>query len=213
MTATILANAQPLALPEPNKQGGMPLAEALQARRSVREFDATREITPQQLSDLLWSACGVNRPYEEKRTNPTAMNSQEIDVYVFKADGVYYYDFRHHEIAKVADGDHRSLVAGNDDFSQPFVLDAPVSLVMIADLTRFERESPMNPKMAAMDAGIVSQNINLFCAANGLATVPRVTMDGAGITALLNLPATSVPLINNPVGYEKPADAPAPNAE
>ena len=195
--------AQGNQLPQPMNNGGMALSEALDQRHSVREFARGRDVSLQTLSNLLWSAAGINRPETGMRTNPTAMNSQEIDLYVFSCDGVYLYNYKDNRLDKKADGDHRALVAGTKEFSQDFVLDAPFSVVMIADLTRFEHKADRNLSMAMIDGGIVSQNINLFCTANGLATVPRVTMDSDGIRALLALPETSVPVINNPVGYAK----------
>ena len=200
---TTTATAQNIALPTPQTTGGLSLAEALAHRHSTREFDASRTLTPQQLSDLLWSAAGINRPEDGKRTNPTALNSQEIDLYVFDSNGVYLYDPKANSLElKVAD-DHRALVAGNKAFSQEFVLEAPLSVVMIADLGRFERQDPRIAMMAAMDAGIVSENICLFCSANGLATVPRATMDGAAIISLLGLTDSHLPLLNNPVGFAR----------
>lgn len=196
--------AQTIELPAPDTRGGKSLAEAIAQRHSTREFDPKREISGQQMSDLLWSAAGVNRPESGMRSNPTAMNTQEIDLYVFTADGVYLYNALANTLEKRADGDHRALVAGNSKFTQDFVLDAPISVVMVADLGRFETPSDFNHTMAAIDAGIVSENICLYCSAAGLATVPRVTMDAEGIKKLLKLSDAHVPFINNPVGYAKP---------
>lgn len=190
-------------LPAPVRTGGMALSEALSQRHSVREFDSTRTLTPQQLSDLLWSAAGISREADGKRTNPTALNTQEIDLYVFTPEGVYLYDFKANALVQKAAGDHRALVAGTKAFAQDFVMDAPVSVVMVADLSRFERMDARVPMMAMADAGFVSQNICLYCAANGLATVPRATMDADGIRALLGLSEQCIPALNNPVGYAK----------
>ena len=200
---TMNMTAQTIKLPEPVKTGGMPLSEAIANRHSVREYDTEKTLDRQQLSDMLWSAVGINRPESGMRSNPTAMNSQEIDVYVFDKEGVYLYDPKANELVKKADGDHRALVAGTAAFSQDFVLDAPVSLVMIADLGRFENKGPAINLCAALDAGIVSENVNLFCSANGLATVPRLTMDAEGIKKLLGMSDNHLPLINNPVGFAK----------
>lgn len=187
-------------LPAPSQSGGATLTEALATRRSCRQFDPSRPLTAQQLSDLLWAACGVNRPDEGKRTNPTALNKQEISVYVFSADGVTLYDPFANTLRPIADGDHRQLVAGQ----QSFVTNAPVSLVLVADVALFgDPANPHSSTMAAVDAGIVCENINLFCAANGLATVPRASMDTKAISLLLNLTPAQLPLMNNPVGYAR----------
>ena len=170
---------------------------------TVMAGDIRLRAPPPLPSNLLWSAAGINRPEEGKRTNPTALNTQEIDIYVFTPEGVYLYDFKDNSLRIKAEGDHRALGAGTKAFSQDFVLEAPVSLVLVANVGKFERKNDFNPMMAMADAGIVSQNINLFCAANGLATVPRASMDGDGIRALLNLDASFLPALNNPVGYAK----------
>ena len=204
MTTTLNTQAQTtIELPAPLTSGGMSLAEALSQRHSTREFDPAKELTSRQISDLLWSAAGINRPESGMRTNPTALNTQEIDLYLFDKDGVYLYDPKANTLVRKAEGDHRALVAGTKAFSQDFVLDAPVSVVLIADLGRFERKGDFNAMMAAMDAGIVSENICLYCSAAGLATVPRATMDKGGINKLLGLSDEHVPMLNNPVGYAK----------
>lgn len=206
------AGAQTLTLPAPSTTGGTPLSEALANRKSTREFDSSRGLSKQTLSDLLWSAAGINRPADGKRTNPTAINAQEIDLYLFTADGVYLYDHKANALVEKAKGDHRALIAGTPERKQTFVTDAPVSILIVAELSRFKGYTgtptgecyDRTALMGAADAGIVSQNINLYCAANGLATVTRATMDTPALIRLLSLPSTALPLLNNPVGYPRP---------
>jgi len=190
-------NAQDISLPAPVKDGGLSVNQSLAERRSVRNFDPGRGLSLQTVSGLLWAACGINREDKGLRTNPTARNFQEIDAYWFDAVGVYYYDHKNNVLVEKVKGDHRGLVAGTSEFRQDFVLDAPASIVLVADTT--------GPGVTAalIDAGIACENINIFCAGNGLATVPRMTMDVSGIRELLSLPDTSMPVLNNPVGYEK----------
>lgn len=191
-------------LPQPqHSDNGMSLDEALRLRRSDRDFDPARDLSAQQLSDLLWAAVGVNRPDEDKLTSPTALNKQEISVYVFSKSDVSLYDARKNSLTKVADGDHRMLTATRGGFVQDFVADAPVVLVIVADVAKFEAPADMAALMGAVDAGIVSQNINLFCAAAGLATVTRATMDAQAISSLLGLAPGRIPVLNNPVGYRR----------
>ncbi len=201
----ITATSAQTALPAPtHTPDGMSLDAALQQRRSIREFDPTRTLDLQTLSNLLWSAAGINRPDAGLRTNPTALNSQEIDLYVFCDKGVALYDYANNALVTVAEGDHRALVAGTAGaFIQDFVLDAPISIVMVINLNKFTIPADMGLKYGLIDAGIVSQNINLYCTANGLATVPRATMDSDGIRRLLGLDETHVPAMNNPIGYAK----------
>ena len=193
-------NAQELKevkLNAPDKDRGTSVMKALSDRHSAREW-ATKELSMQDLSDLLWAANGVNRP-DGKRTAPSALNKQDIDIYIIMKDGAYLYDAKNHSLKPVAKGDHRAAVAGGQDF----VKTAPVSLVLISDLSRFGGMTDQNKLMGAVDAGIVCQNINLFCAAAGLSTVPRATMDKAALKSILKLSENQLPIMNNPVGYPK----------
>ena len=189
---------QEIKLNEPNRTRGSVVMKAFADRQSVREYD-TKALSLQDLSDLLWAANGVNRP-DGRRTAPTASNRQEIDVYAIFAEGAYFYDAQAHSLKPVAKGDYRGLVA----MSQEFAKTAPVSLVIVMNLEKMGDPAAEQTKlMASVDAGIVCQNINLFCAAVGLSTVPRATMDRAELQKVLKLSATQMPIMNNPVGYKK----------
>ncbi|MCM1021560.1 MAG: SagB/ThcOx family dehydrogenase [Muribaculum sp.] len=196
LVASVSIYAQNINLPEPATTGGLPVNKALAVRHSVRNFDSSKALSMQTVSNLLWAACGINRAQSNMRTNPTARNFQEIDAYWFDQNGVYRYDPKQNLLIEITKGDYRSLIAGAK-FKQEFVLDAPASIVLVADTTK--------PGMTAalIDAGIACENINIFCAGNGLATVPRMTMDNNAIQKLLSLPDTSLPVLNNPIGYEK----------
>lgn len=199
MTTLHAQGAGELKLNRPDLHRGVNVMKAFSDRHSDREF-STRELSLQDLSDLLWAANGVNRPGDGKRTAPSALNKQDVDIYVFLAKGVYLYDASKHVLKLVAEGDHRAVVAGRQDF----VKQAPVSLVYVSDLSRFGMGLDEQVKlMGAMDAGIVSQNVNLFCAGVGLSTVPRASMDQEALRKLLKLSDTQVPMMNNPVGYSK----------
>ena len=199
MTTLHAQGAGELKLNRPDLNRGVNVMKAFSDRPSDREF-STRELSLQDLSDLLWAANGVNRPGDGKRTAPSALNKQDVDIYVFLAKGVYLYDASKHVLKLVAEGDHRAVVAGRQDF----VKQAPVSLVYVSDLSRFGMGLDEQVKlMGAMDAGIVSQNVNLFCAGVGLSTVPRASMDQEALRKLLKLSDTQVPMMNNPVGYSK----------
>ncbi len=189
--------AQDILLPSPQMNGGLPINQTLAERHSEREFNPDKSISLQTVSDLLWATCGINRSDNGMRTNPTARNFQEIDAYWFDSNGVYLYDFKVNALIQKVTGDYRGLIAGTSQFKQDFVLDAPASIVLVADTTK------AGLTCALIDSGIVCENINLFCAGNGLATVPRMTMDVTGIQQLLSLPETSLPVMNNPVGYSK----------
>ncbi|MDR3262355.1 MAG: SagB/ThcOx family dehydrogenase [Tannerella sp.] len=189
---------QVIKLNAPDKTRGSATMKAFSDRHSDREF-SSQELSLQDLSDLLWAANGVNRA-DGKRTAPTAMNRQEIDVYAIRADGAYLYDAQNHSLKPVAKGDYRTAVAGKQDY----VISAPVSLVTVINLEKLGDPATEQTKlMGAVDAGIVTQNINIFCAAAGLSTVPRASMDQAELKKVLKLSDTQLPLMNNPVGYPK----------
>ncbi|MDD6471995.1 MAG: SagB/ThcOx family dehydrogenase [Bacteroidales bacterium] len=177
--------------------------DALKTRHSVRSFNKLRSLSLQQLSNLCWAACGTTRN-GGFRTAPTAMNKQEIRLFIFSSKGVYEYIADKNLLKCYQKGDYRKLVAGvQGQRIQEFVLDAPISLVIIIDLEKYGNQSEQAIRMGCVDAGNVSQNINLFCQATGLATVPRATMDSKAICKLLRLNDKQIPIMNNPVGYEQ----------
>ena len=186
-------------LPKPNLNRNSEVMEAFANLHSTREY-AAKALTLTDLSDLLWAANGINRPEEGKRTAPSAMNKQDVDVYVVLPEGTYLYDAKAHQLNLVAEGDHRGAVAGG----QAFVKSAPVSLLLVSDLSRLgDAKNTHTQLMGAVDAGIVSQNISIFCSAAKLATVPRASMDTAKLKSVLKLTDTQLPLMNHPVGYHK----------
>lgn len=190
------ATAQSVKLPDPNmKRSTLSVMETFKERKSDRAF-SQKDIDSQTLSDLLWCAQGKNRE-DGKLTTPTCRNWQEIRLYVFDSKGVSLYNPQKHTLTSVAKGDNRGLIAGG----QNWAADAPVCLVLVADLDKPKSYDVRSQRMAAVDVGICSQNISLACAAFGLATVPRATMDIKSICQLLNLTENQLPLINNPVGY------------
>ena len=158
--------------------------ENIRTRRSVREF-LDKRIAREDLETIVQAGAWA----------PTAMNKQEIDVYVCLQEGAYLYHPKANSLEPVTKEDLRPAVGGG----QGFVATAPVCLVMVADLSKFGGEV----LMPALDAGIVSQNISLFCSGTGLVTVPRASMDQAKLKSGLKLKDTQRPLINHPVGYAK----------
>ena len=197
-TALIVMAQNVVKLPDPDKNVSMTLYQALQQRKSVREY-STKDIDDMKLSQLLWAAVGINRP-DGHLTAPTAINAQDITVYVCRKDGAYLYVAKDNVLQKVSDKDLRKSVAAN----QVFVADAPVSLVIVTDNAKFRGGSTNGPTISgAIDAGYVSQNIDLACEALGLATVPRATMDKDALKKELKLTDSQIPILNHPVGYKK----------
>ncbi len=187
-----------VALPQPDTVGGAPLMQALKHRQSVREFSG-RPFSDTLLGNLLWAANGVNRPEENKRTAPTAHNNQDIDVYVVTEEGVYRYLPGSHSLAVIDTKDMREETG-----KQGFVDEAPVNLVYVADYSRGKRVSDQQkPLYAAAQCGFISQNVYLFCASFGLATVVRTWFDEAKLSAALKLGETQKPLLAQTVGYPR----------
>lgn len=210
ITTSLIMTAQHRKLPAPCCNGGMPMNEVVANRHSVREFDPSREINDSTLGQLLWMTAGINRPDAQpsktgapaNRSNPTARNWQEIRIVVFDKNGVWEYQPSSHSLSLAKEGNHRSLVAGTKEFSQDFVMDAPCSIVFIADLTGLP-ENEQARAMAMVDVGIACENLNLACTSEEIATVPRATMDANAISELLNLTPLQIPVMNNPIGYAK----------
>ena len=200
MTGMILAAAlaatgatETIKLPPPYKDSGVTVVQALKARHSERDFSA-KELPLDILSGLLWSANGFNRP--DKRTNATGMNKQTISIYACMKSGAYLYDAKANTLVKVCDEDLRPAIASR----QSFAAKAPVSLLIVADLSDPVYNGSWNT-LSHYDAGIVSGNIYLYCAANSLATVCRGTMDRDALRKALKLPASTTIHLNHPVGY------------
>jgi SagB-type dehydrogenase family enzyme len=169
--------------------------QALAKRRSSREF-ARKPLPLPVLSSLLWAAFGVNRR-AGGRTAPSAINAQEIDVYVALPDGAYLYDARKHALRLVAGSDLRRITGYQD-----FVDDAPLDLVYVVDHSRMKmipvasRES-----YASAAAGAIAQNVYLFAASSGLATVIRAWIDRSAIADALGLTHDQHVLLSQTVGY------------
>lgn len=199
LSAAAFAADKVIKLPQPNLKRTGTVMKALSERHSTREF-ASKALSMADLSDLLWAANGINRKDSGKRTAPSAMNKQDVDVYVVLPEGSYLYDAKTHQLNLIAEGDYRAAVAGG----QAFVKSAPVSLVLVSDLSRLgDAKNARTQLMGAMDAGIVSQNISIFCSAANLATVPRASMDNDQLKKVLKLKDTQIPMMNHPVGYFK----------
>jgi SagB-type dehydrogenase family enzyme len=185
-------------LPDPVTEGGKPLMQALKERQSARSF-SPQPLPAQTLSNLLWAAFGVNRPGTGKRTAPSAVNWQEIDVYVATADGLYLFDAKAHALKLISKADIREATG-----TQGFVKDAPVNLVYAADLSKMGRRSKEDKAVySAADAGFISQNVYLYCASEGLATVVRGSIDRTKLSGLMKLRPDQKIVLAQSVGYPK----------
>jgi SagB-type dehydrogenase family enzyme len=195
--SSILAQ-EPLQLPTPQTSGGRPLMEVLKDRHSSREFSSQKLPDP-LLANLLWAAFGVNRTDASKRTAPSAMNRQEIDIYVATADGLYVYDARGNSLRPILIQDVRAATG-----MQSFVKEAPVNLVYVADLSKAGKADAEDQLMyTAADAGFIAQNVYLFCASEGLAVVVRGSVDRPALAKVMKLRPDQKIILAQTVGYPK----------
>ncbi|MHB9030489.1 MAG: nitroreductase family protein [Candidatus Latescibacterota bacterium] len=198
-SATLSAqNLKPVKLPEPGKTGGMPLMEALANRKSTREF-TDRKLAPQTLSNLLWAAYGVNRP-DGRRTAPSSVNWQTLDVYVALPEGMFLYEAKTNTLQPVLGEDIRALTG-----SQPYVGTAALNLVYVADLSRIPGDISVEQKVsiATADVGFIGQNVYLFCASEGLGCVVRGLIDKDALAKKMGLKPEQRVILAHSAGYPK----------
>ena len=174
VASSIAADLSPIKLLPPDLKGGKSLMQSLQERKTSRSFSA-KKLPIDVLSNLLWAACGINRPDSGKRTSPTAMNWQEIDVYVAMEEGLYLYNAKAHVLEPVLKGDLRK---NTTEFLQPSkssVAGAPLQLIYVVDYSKmsFVASDEEKKLYSAADTGFIAQNVYLYCASAGLATVIR----------------------------------------
>jgi len=186
---------KPILLPQPQTDGGRPLMQVLKDRKTTRDFAADK-LSPQVLSNLLWAAFGVNRP-DGRRTAPSAMNRQEIDIYVATADGLFIYDAKGNKLVPALAQDVRAATG-----TQSFAAKAPLDLVYVADLAKVGSE-PDADLYTAADTGFIAQNVYLFCASEGLTTVVRGSVDRAALAKVMKLRSDQKIILAQTVGYPK----------
>ena len=174
----------------------MPLMEALQHRQSQRKF-STQPLSEQLLSDLLWAAAGVNRAAEGGRTAPSALHAQEVDLHVALPNGLHLYDPTQHALRLEVASDVRRVTGYQD-----FVDQAALDLIFVADHTRMKLVPAARRRAYAFTcAGAMAQNVYLFSASAGLATVVRAWFDHAGLSEAMGLSADHELLLAQTVGH------------
>lgn len=187
-----------IALPKPQTDGSKPLMQVLSERKSCREY-SDKQLSKQTLSNLLWAAFGINREEGGKRTAPSAMNWQEIDIYVAMADGLYVYEAKGHSLRQILMDDVREATG-----MQEFVKDAAVNLVYVADYSKMGDASESDKATySAADTGFIGQNVYLFSASEGLGTVVRGLVDREKLSEIIKLKADQRIVLCQTVGYPK----------
>ena len=185
-------------LPQPQKEIGKPLMQALSMRASSRDF-SENEIPLQELSNILWAANGINRE-TGKRTAPSARNWQEIDIYVVMPGGAYVYNAKENLLNQVVSEDIRALCG-----VQSFVKTAPLNLVYISDYSKIKSNDNEETKLmwTSADVGFIAQNVYLYCASQNLACVIRGLIDKPKLAETLKLRADQKIILSQTVGYLK----------
>jgi nitroreductase len=188
---------KPFKLLSPKFEGSKSLMQVFQERKSSREF-SSKELPLQVLSDLLWAANGFNRPESAHRTAPSAMNTQEIDIYLAKADGLFLFDTMQNALTPVIDEDIRAVTG-----YQPFVKTAPLNLIYVADLSKMDKLENEAEFYAGSDTGFISENVYLYCAFAELATVVRGWIDKPALAKAMKLRPKQKIILAQTVGYFK----------
>ena len=191
-------NLKPIQLPPPQTEIGKPLMQVLKQRQSSRSFDS-KPLPPQELSNLLWAADGINRPDSGKLTAPSAVNWQEVDVYVALPEALYLYEAKTHTLVPVVGKDLREATG-----KQSFVKDAPLNLVYVVDLARMKDASEDDKRLySGADVGFIAQNVYLYCASQGLAVVVRGSIDRTVLSQSMKLRPEQRIILAQTVGYPK----------
>lgn len=195
LPAVVAAQNPPIQLPTPDRTGGRPLMQVLQDRRSQREF--RREPLPRpMLSNLLWAAFGINRP-DGRRTAPSASNRQEMDIYVAMPGGLYLYNAKAHRLEPIVPDDLRAATG-----TQAFAGDAAIDLVYVADFGKMSGGSADDRLIyAGADAGVIAENVYLFCASERLATVVRASVDRSTLARRMKMRTDQRIILAQSVGY------------
>ena len=182
-------------LPQPDMSKlTMSLGDALKTRRSYREYQKDKAVDLKTLSTILWAACGISDPASGKITAPSAINMQDIKIYVCTTKGVCLYDPKANALNVINDKNLLDALASG----QQFVKDAPYTLLLVSDQSNARRK---NAHFGDIDAGYVSQNIYLACTALGMKTVARAMMDQDAVRSALNLSEDVIIELNHPIGY------------
>ena len=194
----ISQDLQPIKLLPPQTEKGKTLMKALEERRTTREY-SDRAMSLQDISNVLWAANGINRVKEMKHTAPTAMNWQEIDVYVVLGKGIYLYNPHDSTLYPVIKGDLREQAG-----TQEYVKTAPLSLIYVADYTKMKNaEEAKKESYASADAAFIAENIYLVCAAFDMGCVVRASVDKEKLSATMKLRPEQKIVLGQTVGFLK----------
>ena len=192
-------------LPKPKYTSNTSIEEALNKRRSVRDYKKD-PLSLAEVAQILWSAQGITDKSDQLRTAPSAGALYPLEIYLSAANvkdlaaGVYKYNPQNHTLKKILAGDKRIEIS-NASLRQESI-ESSSALVIIAAI--YERTSVKYGKRTEryvnMEVGHVGQNIYLQAVSLGLGTVMIGAFEDAKLKKVLGLPADEFPLAVYPIG-------------
>jgi len=194
LCGTLVITAQDLKLPSPDTKGGKPLMQCMALRKSGRSF-ADKKLPNQILANIFYAADGITRA-DGRKTVPTARNAQNQLIYAATADGSWLYLPKTNTLKKLGSKDIRAICG-----KQKFHAKAPLVLIYVAEPEKVGSTREMQQNYAANHAGYASQNVYLYAASEGLATVVCAMVDRAELAKALKLPAGQQIMYTQPIGY------------
>ena len=188
-----------VALPVPVVRGAISLEETLVRRRTVRDL-ATRELTPDQLGQLLWAAQGLTGD-EGRRTAPSAGGMHPLEVYAATHAGLFHYEPAEHALRPLGKVDLRAQLRAAA-FDQAAVGDAALVIVLTGVVARTQvKYGERAERYVLLEAGHAAQNVLLEAVALGLAALPVGSFDDGRVLAVLGASAAETPLYLLPVAH------------
>ena len=202
VSTSIASELAPIKLPAPDTKGGKPLMQCLSERKTNRSI-SPKKLPVEVLSNLLWAAYGINRPDSDKRTAPSAINRQEVDIYVAMEEGLYIYNAKAHVLEPILKSDLRKKTTMFLQPSRSSVAGAPLQLIYVADYSKmsFLTNDEENKFYSAADTGFIAQNVYLYCSSEGLATVVRGMVDRDSLGPEMKLRDKQKIMLVQAVGY------------
>jgi SagB-type dehydrogenase family enzyme len=198
-----MPSAATIALSPPRTTGTLSLEEALQKRRSVRDFLGT-PISLEDVSQLSWAAQGVT--HDGDRTAPSAGALYPLELYLVAGEvrdlpaGIYRYVPRRHQIEEIRRGDFRNGLAAAA-LHQDWLKNSAAILVFAAVEERTTgKYGARGLRYIPMEAGHAAQNVLLQAVALGLGGTPVGAFDDERMARVLELPGGEKVLYLVPIG-------------
>ncbi|MBR5844010.1 MAG: SagB/ThcOx family dehydrogenase [Bacteroidaceae bacterium] len=188
LCSTMGAMSQVINLPAPALSDTATLKYALENRHSTREYSA-KKLNRQEIANILWAGWGYNR--KDKRTAPSAIDRQEITLYVCTQEGVYMYDAENNRLETISNKNIMKLCG-----KQPFVETAAANIIYVCN-----KAVSVNAEMTGVCCGAISQNIALYCATKNIGNVVRASFDNDILRQQLKLSGDNVVVLTQSIGY------------